>query len=379
MNLKGQIYRFWKIASEKKLRKKNYEHYKQDIEFYNNYKDKKSKSQIKKEMSILHKFWGCYPFQYIFYGMYKNSCNLDIEQMKNYIPNHFAYYLFYPKVIKEYGVIARNKELSYRLFEAYGIEQPKVVLQFKGGEFYDHKKNIIAESDVNKIISELTVQKLFFKPVLGFGGKGILIFNKKKSYVDENHNVLTSKYIIDNIPSFSNYILQEGIVQHRELNNIYPTAINTFRVITKLAGQTPKILFSMLRMGQGGLQIDNASISALVCKIDINTGAFSDFANSNFGKLLDRHPDTKFEFKGYIFPFWKEITEFVISAAKKIDTIKFIGWDVAFSESGPQLIEMNTEIGMEYLQTSNGGVRKEFEIEDPKKYWINNNFVLRDY
>lgn len=378
MNFRSSLYKLWKTLSEKNLRKHYREHYKIELNHFDSYKHKKKPALIKKEMKILHKYWGCYPFQYIRYGMYKKSCTLSMEEMKDYIPNFFAYYLFFPRYYKDYGVISEDKELTYRVFESYKISQPTLLLQYKNALFYDQHKNIITDEDVDKIIVSSKSEKLFLKPTLGLGGKGIIVFNKKIKFKDYQGNNCDAAYIRKTLKNNENYILQEGIHQHTELNRIYPNAVNTFRIMTKLSNGEAQILFAMLRMGQGGNQLDNASQQGLVCKIDINSGQFGSLGYSGLGRTLNSHPDSNFVFKGYSFPFWKEIREFVLTATQKMETIGFIGWDIAYAVNGPVAIEMNAAAGLEYLQDCHGGVRKSYGIENPKKYWYKSNYVVKD-
>lgn len=376
--MKSKIYRLIKLFSERKLRTHYKEHYKVEFDYFESYKHKKPVVVMKREMKVLQTYWGCYPFQYFRYGMYKKSCSLSVEQMKDYIPNYFAYYLFFPKFFKEYGIVTEDKELTFRLFDSYGIAQPELLLQYKNELFYDKAKNIIDDAAVNELIKKSAAEKLFFKPTLGLGGKGIIVFNKKESFVDPIGNELTAGFIRKNIGKGENYILQEGLKQHDEINRIYPKAVNTFRIKTKMLNGKAEILLAMFRMGQGGNQLDNASQQGLVCKVDVETGEFNALGYTGLGRTMDAHPDSNFVFAGYIFPYWNEIKEFVIMATQKMETIGYIGWDVAYTVNGPVVIEMNSGPGLEYLQDCHGGVRKVYGIDNPKAYWYSNNYAIKD-
>jgi hypothetical protein len=378
MNIKGKLYWFWKKLSERSQRGHYKEHYKAEIEYFESYKDKKSASTMKREMKILQKYWGCYPFQYIRYGMYKNSCTMSVEEMKDYIPNYFAYYLFFPKSIKCYGIVSEDKELSHRLFDSYGIAQPEMLFQYKHQLFYDHGKNSLNDDDIDKLIANSQAVKLFLKPTMGLGGQGIMVFNKKDRFVDKQGNELSADFVRQNLGKGEDYLLQEGLKQHDEINKIYANAVNTFRVKTKVVDGKAEVLLAMLRMGQGGNQLDNASLKGLVCKVDVDTGNFDNLGYTGLGKTMKAHPDSNFVFEGYTFPYWNVLKEFVLNATRKMETIGYIGWDIAYTVNGPVVIEMNSAPGLEYLQDCHGGVRTIFEIENPKKYWFSNNYAIKD-
>lgn len=376
--MRSKLYWIWKKLSERSQRAHYKEHYKVDIEYFENYKDKKSALTMKREMKVLQKYWGCYPFQYIRYGMYKKTCTMSVDEMKDYIPNYFAYYLFFPRFTKCYGIVSDDKELTHRLFDSYGVRQAEMLFQFKHQLFYDHQKNILDDSEVDKLIVDSDAERLFLKPTMGLGGKGIMVFNKKEKFIDKQGNELTADFVRKNLDKSENYLLQEGLKQHDEINKIYPNAVNTFRVKTKMIDGKAEILFAMLRMGQGGNQLDNASLEGLVCKVDIDTGNFDSLGYTGLGRTMKAHTDSNFVFEGYSFPYWNEVKEFVLMAARKIEIIGYIGWDIAYTVNGPVVIEMNAAAGLEFLQDCHGGVRKAYGIENPVKYWFNDNYAIRD-
>lgn len=377
-DFRSLFYYFWKKLAEKRARKHYRNLYVNEYKFFETNPDKKSSSQMKKEMKVLQKYWGCYPFQYIRYGMYRKSCTMTMEEMKDYIPNYFAYYLFFPKVIKDYLMISEDKELTYQVLNSMGVRQPKLILQYKNGVFYDHQKTVISCSAVDKIILESKAEKLFLKPTGGLGGKGIMVFNNKDRFVDSEDNILSSKFIQKTLGNKENYIIQEGLVQHEELNKVYPKSVNTIRAYTHVVDGKAKLLFSLFRMGHGGKQIDNASQKGYVCAIDPNTGELSEYAISRLFERAYHHPDTNFIFKGNKIPFWKDIKDFVVNIAMKTEYFGFVGWDIAYTVDGPAVIEINASPGLHSLQESFGGVRVPFGITEPKKYWYSNKYILLD-
>ena len=366
MGFKNRFYWLWKKLSEKNNREHYKGEYKLYFEFFETYSDKKPKLQIKREMKALQKYWGCYPFQYIRYGMYMKTCELNIEQMKDYIPNFFLHYLFFPKYITEYLMISEDKELTHQVLKAMEIPQPKLLLQYKNGKFYSETKSVINDHEASQLIQNSPAEKLFLKPTKGLGGRGIMVFNKKVNYLDKEGNTLSTDYIKSTIKESENYLLQEGLIQHEEFNKIYPNAVNTMRIYTETKKGNSNILYAILRMGNGGKQIDNASQIGYVCAINVENGKLFPYATSKLFVTTLEHPDTGFKFEGYKIPFWDTVKSFVIDIAQRTDNIGYIGWDIAYTINGPAVIEMNAAPGLTSLQDNFGGVREAFGIKDPK-------------
>ena len=163
-----------------------------------------------------------------------------------------------------------------------------------------------------------------------------------------------------------------------EMAAIYPHAICTFRIVTRNEKNSVSILFSLLRVGQGAMQVDNASSGGLYMQVDAVTGKFAARAYAFDGRVHEKHPDTGFVFGDYTFPYWEELSRFVTLSAQKLNKSKYIGWDIAYTPDGPVVIEANNGPGVSILQDSYGGLRDAFGIRNPKDYWFASNYALKN-
>lgn|SRR5699024_4660589 len=167
---------------------------------------------------------------------------------------------------------------------------------------------------------------VFAKPSNGVQGRGVtrLVVNN----VDE-----TIQYCLDNRLD----IIEEAIVQHPAMNELYPDAINTVRFITLVEENNVKLLGASLRMGNGK-HIDNGGIYV---SVNIENGRIDSIAYTNDGKRYKNHPITKHSLVGFQVPFWDELIEICKKAAFEVPDIRCVGWDVAITNEGPLLIEGN--------------------------------------
>lgn len=378
--IKEYLYYFVKVNSERSHRLYYRDYYKNYLNEFEQCKNKKSKKIIKMEMKILQKYWNVYPIHYFRYYFYRAECTLDIEEMKNYIPDYFAYYLLFPKSFKDRNILCEDKKVAHIFNTGLNIPQPKSLLFIDNKKLLSPNLESINEFDFNKIISESTANKIFVKPTFGIGGKGIEVFNKDKInnlFFNDNLKVALNWDYISRIIQ-NDYVIQEGVNQHKIMDNIYPYSVNTFRIVTELKNSNVTILFALLRMGCGGMQIDNASSGGIYIKIDSKTGELGKIAIADNRKEYTHHPDTLFKFENYKIPVWNDIIEFAKEIANKYAPIKYIGWDIAYSTNGPILIEGNNGPGIEIIQDHFGGIRKDFNINDPKAYWFSNKYGLKD-
>jgi hypothetical protein len=60
-------------------------------------------------------------------------------------------------------------------------------------------------------------------------------------------------------------------------------------------------------------------------------------------EILTEHPISKARFENFTIPLFNQVKELVIKAAGLVPVLRLVGWDVAVSESGPVLIEGNSD------------------------------------
>ncbi|MGB7394317.1 MAG: sugar-transfer associated ATP-grasp domain-containing protein, partial [Pricia sp.] len=154
------------------------------------------------------------------------------------------------------------------------------------------------------------------------------------------------------------YIHTKALGQHNDIDHIYDKSINTLRILTFIEGSRVDIISSFLRIGAGGSWVDNGSSGGLFVGIEQDSGTLkkTGYRDMKFGGgEYERHPDTGFEFDGFVVPFFEEACELVKEAARHIPN-RFIGWDVAITPNGPTLIEGNEDPHLFMSDVAYGGL-----------------------
>ena len=170
----------------------------------------------------------------------------------------------------------------------------------------------------------------------------------------------------------NNYIFQEPIIQHDDLNKIYQYSVNPIRIFTFIDdNKKVNILPSFITFGRDNNVISNASHNSIFVNIDVITGALNDYGYSYLqygGHRFYEHPDTKIVFKNIKIPYFEECKNMVVEAASYIP-YKLIGWDVAVTPDGPLIIEGNGRGSMGSIDIAYGGLKKHPVIKEIlKKY-----------
>lgn len=82
--------------------------------------------------------------QYYRYGFWHKECPLNMEQMKNYLPDFCAYYLLFPLSFRDRNALCEDKRLMYSLNAGLGIPQPHELFNTRDGAFFDSRLDSLA-------------------------------------------------------------------------------------------------------------------------------------------------------------------------------------------------------------------------------------------
>ena len=149
------------------------------------------------------------------------------------------------------------------------------------------------------------------------------------------------KELYETIKNGDYQLIEQNIEQHPVISALYPEAVNTIRFCMIEKDGVKHILYSVIRMGNRGACIDNFDTGGMSAQIDIDTGVICTDAVDGDNIIHELHPYTGTKIKGTKIPFFNEAKEMAVRAYGVVPQIRYIGWDVAITEKGPQLIEGN--------------------------------------
>lgn len=155
-------------------------------------------------------------------------------------------------------------------------------------------------------------------------------------------------------------MLEEIIVQHEELNKLNSSSVNTVRVATLLKNNKVNIVAAALRIGNGDV-VDNLHGGGFGCSVDVETGIVKSLGFDGIGNGYIIHPVSKAIIPGFQVPNWDTVISTVTEAAQRVSQFKWIGWDVAVTESGAVLIEGNHNQGIDLIQIGNDGLKPDIK------------------
>lgn len=177
---------------------------------------------------------------------------------------------------------------------------------------------------------------------------GKLVLKYSKGQCGLQVRILDTEYFIDN--NLVDYMEMEGfdlaeeyIVQHPALMDLSPSGVNTIRIITQLTQENEVIFLGARLRVTVNSPVDNMASGNFAAALDLETGVVMGpgFYSDITQKAVEVHPITGVPVVGFRVPYWSEILGMTKEAALQHPENRSIGWDVAVTENGPELIEGN--------------------------------------
>ena len=186
------------------------------------------------------------------------------------------------------------------------------------------------------------LDRIVLKPRNGSCGQGISQLRA------EDFPSLSALY--DHVMESGAELCEEAVVQHGDMERLFPGAVNTVRVGTLRCGDTVHLLYAYLRMGNSAAPVDNLNAGGLCAPVDVQTGTVTHPGCDKAHRVFIVHPKTGCPIPGFHIPMWAETVYLCTAAALRCEGMRYVGWDIAVTPEGPLIIEGNNLPGYDILQ-----------------------------
>lgn len=294
------------------------------------------------------------PNDYMAYTEFRVIRNiLNIRQRENVRTKYTFNYL----------ALVRDKFVFYQYCKSLGIPYPKTIALVSNGKVSWYDGEHMVWSNIETITQKNF--RAFCKETTGEGGQGAFVLEVKDGTINISGETATLDELKKKFGT-STYIMQEQILNHHLLRDIYSNSLNTLRLHTILNRDGSVDFFSAVqRFGAHGSIVDNGCYGGMFVGVN-EKGVLNDFGchepHLGYKKLVihDNHPDTGKRFAGLQLPYWDQILETAKTFHKFMYGIPSIGWDIAITEDGFCFTEAGEDWEIAFDQAVNGGQRKHF-------------------
>ena len=262
--------------------------------------------------------------------------------------NEQHYYLDLLNPLK-YMSLARNKYVAHKMLENTGIRTSELYCYYQPEARYSVATECAGDiAGVLCILKNKGVQSCVIKTTESSHGDNVWVI-KSIDYQDDNA-VMTrfdgQKLTLSSVLGDEALIFESVVRQTDQFAAFNASSVNTVRFMTALYPDgSAKIIATFIKIGREGRCVDNAGGGGNVdvC-VDVETGELRyaiQFDGWHHVQDIDCHPDSGNPLNGVVIENWEAVKADVIRFQQAFPYCKVAGWDIAITDEGPVVIEIN--------------------------------------
>ena len=268
----------------------------------------------------------------------------------NFDKYYFPELLFIPEFEKfmnlnaSYAKVFEDKNILPFLAKFASVAFPRIFYSKTAELIRNEKNEVISEEQLLRELNDLG--EGFIKPsVDSCSGQGCQVVEFANGYDKRSGKLITS--VLQE--KGADWTLQERLVCHESIRKIYANSVNTFRIMTYRWKEGIYHTPSIMRIGQGEANVDNAHAGGMFIAIDDN-GNLHKTAFTEFKKEYTAHPDTHVVYENYKINLFPKVIDAAVKCHGLIPQIGVVNWDFTLNQNGePVLIEANIMGGSVWL------------------------------
>ena len=262
--------------------------------------------------------------------------------------NEQRYYLDYLNPVKYYS-LARNKYFAHRMLDNTGVRKTMLYCYYQPeARFIASDECACSLQEVLYILKSKDIHACVVKTTESSHGDNVRVI---KGITYKEQDAVLSCYngeelMLSSLLGQDALIFESAIHQTNQFATFNESSVNTIRFMTTLwPDGTARVIATWFKVGRDGKCVDNAGSGGNVdAAIDPETGMIYNvvqFDGWRKTKEIDYHPDNGNLLNGVVIDNWDTIKADVLRFQQAFPYCKAAGWDIAITDAGPVIIEVN--------------------------------------
>lgn len=247
-----------------------------------------------------------------------------------------------------------NKKISAYVLQPYRAYIPQTYFWtcVRGGEWSLCPFGDVGSRSMDDLLTLLREKgRLAMKPAEGSHGIGFRALGYENGQYSVNGETVSEAALRKAVTDCgSDYLITEFVTAHEALRAIYPSVVNTVRIMTIRDGADHFIKHAYLRIGTTATgHTDNLASGGIAASIRLEDGKIYEAfrLSDHVYTPCERHPDTGSPIAGTI-PHWDKICALVEELCRFLYPLEYLGFDVAVTEDGFKILEINTHQDLQW-------------------------------
>jgi hypothetical protein len=288
------------------------------------------------------------PREYYLYGLYDHARH-DVEARGSFLGRVAAFKLGRGLVDRGLTAETLEKPRFERLMQAHGLPTTTTLACYGGERPPEGVRHLADEAALGRFLRESESRCLFGKPLASVNSLGVVAIDGWEPATDgvvlaDGRRVTVLRMASALAPhSAGGYIFQRRLVPHPELAPVLGGAVSTVRVLVLRDRGAPLIHRCAWKIPARGNPADNfwrpGNLLAAVEPVSGRVWRVVDDIHPR-QQALERHPDSGMALRDRVLPDWTSLRATVLAAAELLPGSRLLGFDVALTDEGPVLVEV---------------------------------------
>lgn len=263
---------------------------------------------------------------------------------------------------RPWRALANDKLLMYSLFEGLRLPYPRLRAVYSSPRRHFPVATALGTAaQVEAFLRDPASYPFFMKPLHGSYGRGALSalgFDAAADALrlgsgDSLAVAEAVRTIVD--PRSHGYVIQDLVHPHPAISPLCGQSASSARVVVLLDEQGPQIYRSVWKLPTGRNMSDNfmhGETGNLLAVVAPQSGRVDRVINGVGTRLREVpvHPETGDRLEGLVLPDWPALRDLCLRSASALPGLRLQHWDIALSDQGPVILEVNVEGSMDLHQ-----------------------------
>ena len=250
---------------------------------------------------------------------------------------------------REWGVLANDKLVTYSFLRDSGFPVPEIVALYHPNRPSPPRSLRLADRQRLEDFIRNQDRPLFGKPLAGFHSLSCLSIDGFQTASQSVQLAFGDRASLQEVCEYvqhagaAGYIFQERLQPHRELAETFGPTLSTVRMMVLLTEHGPMLLRAACKIPKGRNFADNFWRGNMAGAVDVQSGRLQRIVSGVGVDQVEHvdHPDTGQRLLGMRLPRWDDAVRICLEASACMPGLRTQSWDVAITERGPVLIEVN--------------------------------------
>jgi hypothetical protein len=330
--------------------------------------------ELVREFYRLHKGIGKLTWsEYVQYGVY-DTARHDAQSRARFITNTLHWPIVHSCCDMTWQAVTEDKWLSSRILSGSSARIPETLAVIdRSDRNYLETQKISTSEELRAFLTSRDLLPVFGKEnrgICSFGAFEILEADDRALTLN-GEGTMSYGTFMERFAGDTVYLIQSSERNHTFFDR-YTDGLATVRICILNDGSQIKFPFAVLKIpARAGIADNFWRPGNLACNVQVDTGEILTVRTKNrLGTTdYDSHPESGAPLRGETLPHWESVLQMARDCSHIFEAVPYQSMDIAISQDGPVLIEVNTGGGFDLPQLASGeGFLTDDVVEFFRKY-----------